>query len=191
MVTSKSASCDRSPKVLGDRATSLWKWWKDGQGNENGWTRSLHSQCPNRCACTYLKSLLTAVTSLAWLQCMHACTFLHPDSLRNKWQIHFRIVSCGCKTPARLSSDTCVRNRARTLQTAETFLPQMWQMVWQHELTREHPFALSLALLHLALNALRWADQNRNWQCRLLPPCCFLHLPHFKLVHLTWNSLLS
>lgn len=168
-VTFKSpGSCDPSPKTLGGRTTSLWKWRKGGQGNENYLRRSLHLQ--QMCTCLF-KSVAT--TSLAWLQCMHTCTFLHPDSLRNVWPIQFMIASCSCKTPAHLSSDTCVRSTARSLQTVETFPPQMWQMVWQHKLTWEHPFALSLALLHLALNVLRWADQDRNWQCRLLSPCCF------------------
>lgn len=91
-VTSKSpVSCS---KALGDRVASLWKWWKGGQGNENGWRRSLHLQCLYRCARKSIAAIL-----LAWLQHMHTWAFLHPDLLRNMWQIQFVIVSCGCQTP--------------------------------------------------------------------------------------------
>lgn len=48
-----------------------------------------------------------------------------------------------------------MKSMAWTLQTAEIILPLMWQIAWQHEITREHPFALSLALLQLALNVHR------------------------------------
>lgn len=50
--------------------------------------------------CTCLLNSIAA-TLLSWPQCMHTCTFLYPDLLRNMWQIQFVIVSCGCRAPAR------------------------------------------------------------------------------------------
>lgn len=171
-VTFKSpVSCDPSPKALGDRATSLWKWCKDGQGNEKDWRRSLHLQCLYRCARAYLKAVLPFCLP-GRSACIHAPSYIQtPWGTCGKYNLWLHHVAVKLQ---RGSSDMCMRSMARTLQTVETFPPQMWQMVWQHKLTWEHPFALSLALLHLALNVLCWAYRGGNWQRRLLPPCCYL-----------------
>lgn len=153
----------------------------DGEGNENDWRRSLYLQCLYKCA--YLKALLLLglpgctvhvymhfLTATLWGTCGKYNLWLHCVTVKLQ--------------------HTSMRRMDRALQTFETFLPQMWQMVWQHKLTWEHPFAFSLALLHPASNVLHWAYRDANWQCRLLLPHCFPP-PHFRLVHLTWNCLLS
>lgn len=67
----------------------------------------------------------------------HMCIYIQTRwGTCGKYKLWFRHAAVKLQC---VSRDTCMRRTARTLQTVETFLPQMWQMVWQHKLTWEHP----------------------------------------------------